>query len=148
MLLRPSHSTSLPPSSKTCSCLSVLRHGDVPRSDWSFPSYTRLLTYTFVPHCEAAPEMRWSPRCSDVKPHALHKGLLRNLHDVIVPAKRALQPVSTAVYIQCGRLSCVVYLTITASWRSYFATSLKMAVSNRVESSTLPPYQSPRRHDS
>ena len=30
-----------------------------------------------------------------------------------------------------------------------FATSLKMAVSNRVESSSaLPPYQSPRRHDS
>ena len=39
------HCPSIP---RTCSYLSALRHGDVSRSDWSFPSYySPLVTYTY-----------------------------------------------------------------------------------------------------
>ena len=87
----------------------------------------------------------------DANPRLFRARSLRNiLNDVIIPCTKGVSAnLYGGIYRQYGAL---VRLWLFDGY--YFlvlllATSLKMAVSTRVESSpALPPYQSPRRHDS
>ena len=65
--------------------MSLLRHGDVPRPDWSFPSYSApILPYTGRLHYELASDHPGVWRSVDVDPRFFGGRILRNiLHDVI-----------------------------------------------------------------
>ena len=63
----------------------LLRHGDVPRPDWQFPSrYIPLLPYTVRLHLERASHRPGVWRNADVVPRFIAARILLNIpHDVI-----------------------------------------------------------------
>ena len=126
-------------------------------------SRSRVLLWLAVPHLHSFPhlythftlgqDIRVALRAVLYRrenPRWISTGLLRNiLHDVIQSLPKG---VTTSHY---GGTHNMVAFVLRWVFNDYyflvqlFATSLKMAVSNRVESSSaVPRYQSPRRYDS
>ena len=146
-----SHLPSATPPPSPDGWLHALHHGPVTRSDWSFPSYYTLLpTYKSISHWGRSSERRCARWSKDVEPHLLCNGLLGYLlHDVIQTIPKGRYYESLGWNIQYGGFVLHWLFKYYYFPVQRFATSLKMAVSNRVDStSTLPSYQSPRRHDS
>ena len=123
-----------------------LRQGDVPRSDWPFPSNcTPLLPYTVRLHYELASHLPSVCRSGDAAPRFFGARILPNI--LITSYRRCQKGVPTNLYGggQYGaRWSRSGYLTITIFLVQLLAASMTMAVSNLVESSSaLPIYKSP-----
>ena len=153
ILSLPLHLTprpSLRPS--TCSCLSALRHGDVFRSDCSFPHplhsstdlYKNYSLRKAVRTALRAVEFRRANRTCSVKGYYATFSM--------TSYTCCQKGVTNNPYGGSNKLAAFVLRSLFHGYYflvQIFLTSLTMAISDRVESSSaLPRYQSPRRHDS
>ena len=141
-LLHTYFSLSISPSVPTTfSCLSALRHGDVSRSDWSFPLL--LKSHDLYNQSSLRKGFRIATRLVEFR-RENRSSSARDYYATfsMTSYNRCTKGFTTNLYGRTdnmGCLSCVVYLTITAFWRRSFAASLRMAVSTRVESSSILP---------
>ena len=112
---------------------------------------TRLPTYTHSPYHRPASDGHSAWRSKDADPRLFRARSLRNIiHDVIHSLHKGRSCQSLRRKIQTIWVFGLRWLFGDYHFLVLqLATSLKMAVSTRAEKSpALPPYQSPRRHDS
>ena len=131
--------------------MSLLRHGVVSRSDWPFPHLRHSATNLYTQSVSQTSFIHSAWRRKDANPRLFRARLLRNiLHDVVHSLHKGRSCQSLRRKIQTVWAFGLRWLFGDYHFLVLqLATSLKMAVSTRAEKSpALPPYQSPRRHDS